>query len=99
MSATTINVPNVTESVSNSLEQIARQEEALRKITDEIVFMETAWESESQRDFTEKFRTMKAEMDKFNESTKEYLRMMRTFVDESAATDLSVSGLFKGISS
>ena len=95
MSATSINVPNVTESVSKSLEQISRQEEALKKISDEIIFMETAWDSEAQRVFANKFRTMKAEMEKFNASTKEYLRMMLTFVDDSVATDLAVGGLFK----
>ena len=98
MSATTVNVPNVRESVNSSLKEISRQEDALKKISDEINFMDSAWDSDAQRAYTNKFRTMKTEMDKFNQSKKEYLWMMQAFVDDCVSTDSTVAGSFKGIS-
>ena len=97
MSVTTLNVSNVRTSVNDSLKEISQQEEALRKISDEINFMDDAWDSDAQREYTNKFRTMKIEMDKFNQSKKEYLWMVQAFVDDCASTDSSVAGMFKGI--
>ena len=97
MGATTVNVPSVRDSVNNSLKEISRQEDSLRKISDEINFMESAWDSDTQRAYTNRFRTMKTEMDKFNQSTKDYLYMMQAFADDCVSTDSSVAGMFKGI--
>jgi len=98
MSATTVNVQNVRDSTNNSLKEISRQEESLLRISNEINFMESAWDSDSQRVYTNKFRTVKTEMDKFNQSNKEYLWMMQAFVNDCVSTDSSVAGMFKSIS-
>ena len=97
MSATTLNVSNVRTSVNNALREISRQEDALKRISDDINFMDDAWDSDAQREYTNKFRTIKTEMDKFNQSKKEYLWMMEKFVDDCVSTDTSVAGMFKGI--
>ena len=98
MSATTVNVQNVRDSTNNSLKEIAQQEQSLLNISNEINFMESAWDSDAQRAYTDKFRAVKSEMDKFNQTTKEYLYMMQTFVNDCVSTDTSVAGMFKGIS-
>ena len=98
MRATTVHVSNTSDSVSNAMRELTRQETALGKISNEIDFMDGAWDSEAQREYTNKFRTIKAEMDTFNQSTKEYLRTMQTFTDECVSTDLSVAAMINGIS-
>ena len=97
MNATTVNVSNVRESVNSALKEVARQEEALLKISNEINFMDSAWDSDAQRAYTNKFRDMDAEMKKFNQSKRDYLHMMQKFVDDCVSTDSAVAGSFKGI--
>jgi uncharacterized protein YukE len=97
MSATTVNVQNVKESVTSARKEISGQEDSLKKISDEIDFMEDAWDSDAQRAYTDRFRTTKAEMDKFNQSVKEYLQMMQGFVDDCVSVDSSVYSALQGI--
>jgi uncharacterized protein YukE len=98
MAATSVNVPNVRESVTKARKEISAQEDSIKRVSDEIDFMEDAWDSPAQREYTNKFRTTRAEMDKFNQSVKEYLRMMETFVNDCADVDTAVGSSLQGIS-
>jgi uncharacterized protein YukE len=88
--ATTVNVPSVTESITNARKEISRQEDSIKRVSDEIEFMDGAWDSSAQKEYTDRFRSSRAEMDKFNASLKEYLQMMQTFTDDCAAVDTAV---------
>jgi uncharacterized protein YukE len=97
MAATTVNVPNVKESITNARKEISRQEDSIKRVSDEIDFMEDTWDSPAQREYTDKFRTTRADMDKFNQSVKEYLQMMQACVDECVTADASVGSSLQGI--
>jgi uncharacterized protein YukE len=98
MAATSVNVPNVKESITKARKEISTQEDFIKRVSDEIDFMENAWDSPTQREYTNKFRTTRGEMDKFNQSVKEYLQMMQTFVDDCSTVDTSVGNALRSVS-
>lgn len=87
MSATVINVQAAGESIRKAEEQLALQEEALKEIDLIINSMEASWESESQRAFADSFRVSKQRIQTFNETLRDELGSMKTFLDETLSAD------------
>ena len=87
MPTTIINVTAVEESTARALKQLQTQEDALNNIDSVINSMESVWESESQKVYTDKFREVRARVQKFNTSVNDSLNNMRNFVTECVAAD------------
>lgn len=87
MPATIINVNAVEESTSRALRFVSDQEEALNAIDRVVNNMEDAWESDSQRAYTESFRISKERIMNFNESVRQSLNNMKSFVTDCVSAD------------
>ena len=87
MPATVINVSAVEESTARALRLVAEQEEALSAIDRIVNNMEDAWDSDSQRAYTESFRRSKERIERFNESVNQSLEDMKSFVTECVDID------------
>ena len=97
MAATTVDVATVTDSINRARGEIDSQEEALKRISDNIIFMDGAWDSDAQRVYTDKFQTAKTEVENFNQTVRENLQEMQSFVDGCASVDDSVARSLQGV--
>ena len=91
MPATLIEVETVKAGIASARKELSQQEDYLKKISDEIDFMEDAWDSEAQRAYTDQFRSTKLEMDKFTQSVKDHLQEMERYVDDCVSVDSTVA--------
>ena len=87
MPTTVINVSAVEESTARALRFVSEQEDALNSIDRVVNNMEDAWESDSQRAYTESFRISKEKIQRFNESVTQSLNNMRNFVTDCVSAD------------
>jgi len=97
MAVTAINVRSVNDSVDRSLKEIDAQEASLRQASDVFATMQSAWDSETQNIYSEKFKKSRAEIDGFNQTQKEYFQTTKKFVDDLVATDSLVSRMLSGV--
>lgn len=98
MPTTIINVSAVEESTARAMKQVQAQEDALSNIDSVVNSMEGVWESDAQKVYTDKFREVKAKIQKFNSSVNESLNNMRNFVNECVLADEETARELRNVS-
>ena len=97
MPTTVINVSAVEDSTARALRFVSDQEEALNAIDRVVNNMEDAWESDSQRAYTESFRRSREKIERFNESVTQSLDNMRNFVTDCVNVDELTAREIRGV--
>lgn len=98
MAVTVVDVAETTRHVTNTLKEIATQDDAMKRIEEEVLSMREVWDSDAEKAYEEQFRPSKEKADGFNETMRSYLNGMQSFVDDCAATDASIRDTLNSVS-
>jgi uncharacterized protein YukE len=91
MALTVVNVAVTLDHIKSIERAISEQENSLAQVNKEVEFMTDAWKSQAQQVYVQKYDATRKEVEQFNISLKDYMRMMKGVVDDCADTDKSVS--------
>jgi uncharacterized protein YukE len=98
MATTMINVQAVTDSINDAIKMLSEQEEALGKINNTVDSMNGVWEAEDQRVYSEQFQNTKNKIETFNNSVKDTLQAMQTYVNDCVVADEQTARDLRNIS-
>ena len=98
MATTMINVQAVTDSINDAIKMLSEQEEALGKINNTVDSMYGVWEAEYQRVYSEQFQNTKNKIETFNNSVKDTLQAMQTYVNDCVVADEQTARDLRNIS-
>ena len=87
MPATIINLSAVEESTSRALRYVSEQQSTLNKIDRAVASVESSWESDAQKSYSESFRQSKERIVRFNESVIRSIKSMRKFANDCVQAD------------
>ena len=93
-----INVQAVTDSINDAIKMLSEQEEALGKINNTVDSMNGVWEAEDQRVYSEQFQNTKNKIETFNNSVKDTLQAMQTYVNDCVVADEQTARDLRNIS-
>ena len=77
---------------------MAQQMENLNSIQGEMSFMETAWEDQAQKVYSDNFQDTKSRIEKFNSALEAYLDAFGAFVTEVENKDRTAGSKLENIS-
>ena len=88
----------VMENIHKAQNEIVQQTENLNSIQGEMSFMETAWEDQAQRVYSDNFQGTKSRIEKFNYALVAYLESFGAFVTEVENKDRTAGSKLENIS-
>ena len=88
----------INEEIKNAKTAMGQQMENLNSIQGEMSFMETAWEDQAQRVYSENFQGTKSRIEKFNSALEAYLNAFGEFVTEVENKDRIAGNTLRNIS-
>lgn len=88
----------VIENINKVKTEIGQQMENLNSIQGEMSFMETAWEDQAQKVYSDNFQGTKSRIEKFNSALEAYLDAFGAFVTEVENHDRTLGSKLESIS-
>ena len=98
MAVTVVNVSETTRHIDNTLKELDAQDNAMKRVENEVLSMREVWDSDAEKAYEEQFRPSKEKADAFSGTMRSYLHAMQTFVNDCAAADAAIHDALRRIS-
>lgn len=97
MAVTVVDVSETTRHIDNTLKELDVQDDAMKRVENEVLSMREVWDSDAEKAFEEEFRPSKERADAFSGTMRSYLHSMQTFAGDCAAVDAAIHDVLRGI--